>query len=412
MQQIAVIGQGGVRRRGAPLLGRFIAKLVDVLPTALASLIGGFLFTQYQAGYRPAPQPAAEQAAPASAEMLQLVRDEHAMIFDYIKAQTAAEKSRNAAEDKEDARAVAEAKPAAAPVTRRPLVAAAPAVSRIKVSAVAATPAPAVHAPRVIAQVEQTAAGAPESRRRTPPATRLAARQDPHHQGQRRPRDAACGFRDRGNSKLDCVARRSPRRCEHTFCEPTGQHFLTTLRGRAFCLRRRRLMSGKPRRTAIRFQLTAAFGLARRCELAGSLRPVHAGTGTGAAVEAFPGAAVPEHRMRAFTACLGGGDAFRRQLQSGMGLSCPSTEFHSHGAHRRGRSGRGRHRGRRCRLLLGRSSGGGGIRRRTYPGAARGFRRIPHGVASSFRPRSAGTSGSRRCARPVRRCFHRRTPPR
>ena len=161
MQQIAVIGQGSVRRRGAPLLGRFIAKLVDILPTALASLIGGFLFTQYQAGYRPAAQPAAEQAAPASAEMLQLVRDEHAMMFDYIKAQTAAEKSRNAAEDREDARAVAEAKPAAAPVTRRPLVASTPAVSRIKVSAVAATPAPTVHAPRVIVPVEQTAAGAP-----------------------------------------------------------------------------------------------------------------------------------------------------------------------------------------------------------------------------------------------------------
>jgi hypothetical protein len=82
MQQIAVIGQGAVSRRGAPLLGRFIAKLADLLPTALASLIGGFLFTQYQAGYRPAPQPAVEQAAPASAEMLQLVRDEHAIIYD------------------------------------------------------------------------------------------------------------------------------------------------------------------------------------------------------------------------------------------------------------------------------------------------------------------------------------------
>ena len=265
MQQIAVIGQGSGSRRGAPLLGRFIAKLVDVLPTALASLIGGFLFTQYQAGYRPAPQPAVEQAAPASAEMLQLVRDEHAMIYDYIKAQTAAEKSRNAAEDKEDARAVAEAKPAAAPVTRLPSVAAAPAVSRIKVSAVAATPAPAVHAPRVIAQIEQTAAGAPGvPAADTVRQPELAARQNPDHQGQRRPRDAACSFRDRGDSKLDCVARRSPRRCEHTFCEPTGQHFLTTLRGRAFRLRRRRLMSGKPRRTAIGLQLTAAFGLARR----------------------------------------------------------------------------------------------------------------------------------------------------
>ncbi len=161
MQQIAIIGQGAVSRHGAPLLGRFLGKFVDVLPTALASLIGGFLFTQYQAGYTVTLQPAAEQAAPASAEMLQLVRDEHAMIRDYIKAQTAAEKSRNAAEDKEDARAVTEAKPGAAPVTRRPLVAPAPAVSRIKVSAVAATPAPPVHAPRVIAQLEQTVGGAP-----------------------------------------------------------------------------------------------------------------------------------------------------------------------------------------------------------------------------------------------------------
>ncbi len=164
MQQIAVIGQGGVRRRGAPLLGRLIAKLADVLPTALASLIGGFLFTQYQAAYRPAAQPAAEQAAPASVEMLQLVRDEHAMIFDYIKAQTAAEKSRNAAEDKEDAHAVADAKPAAVAVTRRPLVASAPAVSpRIKAPVIAATPAPApaVRAPRVIAQAEQTDGSTP-----------------------------------------------------------------------------------------------------------------------------------------------------------------------------------------------------------------------------------------------------------
>src|SRR5208282_1613388 len=154
MQQIAIIGQGGVRRRGAPLLGRFIAKLVDILPTALASLIGGFLFTQYQAGYRPAAQPAAEQAAPASAEMLQLVRDEHAMMLDYLKAQAAAAKSRYAAEDKEDARAVADAKATVATSTRRlpAAMASAPAVSHIKATVIAPAPAPAA---RVIAQAEQ-----------------------------------------------------------------------------------------------------------------------------------------------------------------------------------------------------------------------------------------------------------------
>lgn len=164
MAQIAVVGRGGVRRHMAPLFGRLFAKLADVLPTALASLIGGLLFTQYQSGYRPVPQPVAEQAAPASAEMLQLVRDEHAMILDYIKAQTAAEKSRNAAEDKEDAHAVADAKPAAVAVTRRPLVASAPAVSpRIKAPVIVATPAPApaVRAPRVIAQAEQTDGSTP-----------------------------------------------------------------------------------------------------------------------------------------------------------------------------------------------------------------------------------------------------------
>ena len=161
MPQIAVVGLGGVRRHAAPLFGRLAAKLAEVLPTALASLIGGFLFTQYQSGSRPAPQPVAEQATPASAEMLQLVRDEHAMIFDYIKARTAAERSRNAAEDKEDARAVADAKPAAVAVARRPLVGSAPAVSPRKAPIIGATPAPTVQAPRVIAQAEQPDGGAP-----------------------------------------------------------------------------------------------------------------------------------------------------------------------------------------------------------------------------------------------------------
>jgi len=155
MRQIAVIGQGSLTPSRAPLFGRFFAKLVDVLPAALASLIGGFLFTQYQAGYRAAPQPLAEQVAPASAEMLRLVREEHAMILDYLNAQTAAEKSRNAAADREDARAVAEAAAATSP-RRVPVVAAAPLVSRLKVPAVAAAPAL-----RIVAPAEQTNGGAP-----------------------------------------------------------------------------------------------------------------------------------------------------------------------------------------------------------------------------------------------------------
>ena len=94
-----------------PLLGRFVGKfVVDILPAALASVIGGFLFTQYQVG-RTAP-PRVEQASPASTEVLALVRDEHEAILGYLKSQMAAEKSRLAAQDAETAQAVADAKAA------------------------------------------------------------------------------------------------------------------------------------------------------------------------------------------------------------------------------------------------------------------------------------------------------------
>ena len=94
-----------------PLLGRFVGKfVVDILPAALASVIGGFLFTQYQVG-RTAP-PRVEQASPASTEVLALVRDEHEAILGYLKSQMAAEKSRLSAQDAETAQAVADAKAA------------------------------------------------------------------------------------------------------------------------------------------------------------------------------------------------------------------------------------------------------------------------------------------------------------
>ena len=156
-----------------PLLLRFFAKLLfDIMPAALASIIGGILFTHYQMGYAGAPRPAVEQAVPASAEMIQLLRDEHAAIVDFLKAQTAAEKSRLAAEDEASARSVAEARmaaassaavPAAAPVaaSRRPettVMAAKSAVSRGRATAAATAATP--HAPLVIAQAEQSAAPA------------------------------------------------------------------------------------------------------------------------------------------------------------------------------------------------------------------------------------------------------------
>jgi hypothetical protein len=97
-------------RKHMPLLARFGSKLVlDILPAALASVIGGILFTHFQIGRMTSP-PAAEQAAPVSAEVLTLVRDEHDAIIGYLKSQMTAEKNRLAAQDAETARAVADAK--------------------------------------------------------------------------------------------------------------------------------------------------------------------------------------------------------------------------------------------------------------------------------------------------------------
>jgi hypothetical protein len=177
------------------LLARLGAKLgaklvVDVLPAVLASVVGGLLITQYQLSRAPTARVTTEPVVPASAEMLKLVRDEHSMIVDYIKAQTEAEKSRNAAQDEADARAAADAKaaseavaeaqaamipaaaaaPAAAPAAPPPrnetVAATKPAAPRAKVaSAVPLRPAPP-RAPLVIAQVDPDAglqpAAAPE----------------------------------------------------------------------------------------------------------------------------------------------------------------------------------------------------------------------------------------------------------
>jgi hypothetical protein len=174
MQQSGIM-QAGAVRHDTSLLTRFVAKIVvDVLPAVLASVIGGFLISQYQFNHGAAPRPAAEQAAPASAEMVQLVRDEHAVIVDYIKAQVAAEKSRLVAANDADARAVEEAKAASASASAVPAPVAAPVPARAAVSAaaaakpvvpraklVAAAPALPPHAQLVIAQAEQDTAAAP-----------------------------------------------------------------------------------------------------------------------------------------------------------------------------------------------------------------------------------------------------------
>jgi hypothetical protein len=109
------------------LMRRLLAKLVhDVLPAALASLIGGFLLTHY--GFSRAPGSAPVQAAPATAEMMSLLRDEHALVVNFLKAQMANEK-------KELVRAKEDAAPANAAATE-------PVAARAQlVAAIAAKPA-------------------------------------------------------------------------------------------------------------------------------------------------------------------------------------------------------------------------------------------------------------------------------
>jgi hypothetical protein len=164
--QASGIMQNGVTPHDRFLLRRFLGKLViDVLPAALTSVIGGFLVMQYQFNHAATLRPAAEQAAPASAEMVQLVRDEHTAIMDYLKAQIAAEKSRNAAADAADARAVADVQTAAAASTSAPVrdvstvvATAKPVAPRSKAVAAAVLPP---HAPLVIAQAGPDAGAAP-----------------------------------------------------------------------------------------------------------------------------------------------------------------------------------------------------------------------------------------------------------
>jgi hypothetical protein len=171
MQRDAILPAGLSVRHEAPLFKRLLSKLVvDVLPATVVSAIGGFIITQYQFSHVQ-QRPATVQVVPASAEMMQMVRDEHAIIIDYLKAQRAEEKSRNAAADEADARAAADAHAATvAPATAEaaavlpparpaPTVVAAKPVTRAKVAAAPAALPP--HAPLVIAQADAPVAAKP-----------------------------------------------------------------------------------------------------------------------------------------------------------------------------------------------------------------------------------------------------------
>jgi hypothetical protein len=134
-----------------PVLRRFLTKFVhDMLPAALASLLGSFLLTHYGVFINGSALAPAVQATPASAEMMDVLRDEHALIADFVKAQVANEKQQLAAEDAAS-RASAEGASAAvrvvAPASRQPNVVAAaakPVTPRDKTPAVGVSLQPLV----------------------------------------------------------------------------------------------------------------------------------------------------------------------------------------------------------------------------------------------------------------------------
>src|ERR1700749_661572 len=97
-------------------LNWLFTKIVhDALPATLASLLGGILLTHFQIGQ--APHSTTVKVTPASAEMMQLLRDEHVAIVDFVKGQAAIEKNRGAPEP-EAQQAAAEPAPASvAPAT-------------------------------------------------------------------------------------------------------------------------------------------------------------------------------------------------------------------------------------------------------------------------------------------------------
>jgi hypothetical protein len=161
----------------APLFARLVSKLVlEVLPASLASMIGAVLLAHYHFGHPAAATAAVAAAAPAPAspEMLQLVREEHDLLRNFLIAQQAAQASRHATADTQSAQAAADAELAAA-ARRAANAVAAKAPARIKAAATASlaappAPSPAAALPAVapVAQAPSAVAGLQNSA--APPA--------------------------------------------------------------------------------------------------------------------------------------------------------------------------------------------------------------------------------------------------
>lgn len=181
MQHCGTIDRSAIPAKAAPLFARLLSKLVlEVLPASLASVIGAALLAHYQFGHPALPTGgvAAVTQAPASPEMLQLVRDEHDLIRNFLVTQQAAQTGHRAAADAQPAPATVDAEIAAAIARHAVKPAAAKAAeTRVKLAATASlpaapTPAPAAPPPAVTAapQALPAFAGLQNSAAPSPPA--------------------------------------------------------------------------------------------------------------------------------------------------------------------------------------------------------------------------------------------------
>ena len=153
------------------VLKRLFDRIVqDALPAGLASILGGLLLTHFQL-LDGAPQPTTVKVAQASPEMMQLLRDEHGLIVDYVKEQVASEKNRGNGEQAGQ-RGTAEA--LAAPAAQ---VAPQPAQRPIPVVAVAA-PKPAAARSKNLVVGASLPAPAPAQVQSAEPVPQAAARAD------------------------------------------------------------------------------------------------------------------------------------------------------------------------------------------------------------------------------------------
>jgi len=159
-------------RFNMPLLRRFFAKLIhDLLPAALASLLGGFLISHFHLNR--VAEPVTVPVARASPEMMQLLRDEHGLIVSFVNAQVASEKNANEKKQlgagESTPRVAAETQPTPAAATP----AAAPRLTMIVALAPAKPAAPRAKAPVVGASLPPLAtAPAQQSESAPPPVAR------------------------------------------------------------------------------------------------------------------------------------------------------------------------------------------------------------------------------------------------